>query len=93
MPPTRGPGLNRLYSKLWRTKGSLSTYTTNPDLRLSLLVAMADALGVDRLSFLETILEEYRRSGHLPPPPRRSEPLLVTPLSPKMPVPKESGSE
>jgi hypothetical protein len=64
------PGLNRLYQAIgWGLKGSLTSATKNPDLRLSKLVAMADAVRADRLAFLETVLEEYVRSKHLPKPP------------------------
>lgn len=72
MPKSAQPGLNRLYSAIgWRQKGTLSSATNNPDLRLSTLVKMADAMRVDRLEFMRTVIQEYERSGHLPPRLRR----------------------
>lgn len=85
------PGMNRLYSAIgWKHRGSMSSASANPDLRLSTLCKMADALKADRLSFLETVLEEYRRSGHLPPPPSRT---LDLPISEQVPVPRGSRAE
>lgn len=47
--------------------GYHSATTTHPDLRLSKLLAMADAMSVPRLSFLKTVIEESVRLRHLGP--------------------------
>ena len=74
--PTDLP-LSRLFRALGMTDRAHRHMLEHPDLRLSRLVELADAMGVDRLRFLSTVLEESQRLRALPKPPmvNRRDPL------------------
>jgi hypothetical protein len=56
------------------SNGGLESALKLPDLRLSKLVAMADAMRVSRLRFLKLVIEETERAGLLSPRRRCQRP-------------------
>lgn len=63
-----GMTLHDLYVKIgWKHHGYVTAYIRKPDLRIGLIVRMADALGAERRAFAATVIAEMEEIGLLGP--------------------------